>query len=108
VTKEFKVAVGLYHMGHSGTWRTTSNVCGIGLATARSYTKLFANAVVNLLKPVYMPGTPCADRLERVKCKFAERRGLGDVAMTVDGTHVPWTPDDARHLLEPNTDERGD
>eukprot|EP00961_Rhodomonas_salina_P046688 626612-Rhodomonas_salina.1 len=44
-----------------------------------------------------MPGKPDRDRLERCKRKFAERRNIGDVAMTVDGTHVPWTPDQARY-----------
>eukprot|EP00961_Rhodomonas_salina_P137340 1847593-Rhodomonas_salina.1 len=45
-----------------------------------------------------MPGVPCPDRLEHVKHKFAEERhNIGDVAMTVDGTHVPWTPEKGRH-----------
>ncbi len=61
VMKEFKVAVGLYHLGHGGTWQSTSNVCGIGISTSRSYVKLFVAAVVAVLKPLNMPGKPCAD-----------------------------------------------
>ncbi len=51
------------------------------------------SAVVSALKPIYMPGAPCvipcADTL--VKHIFAEHRGIGDhdVAMTVDGKHIP-------------------
>jgi len=91
--KEFKVAVYLYHLGHGGTWRTTANVAAIGVSTARKYVMGAAAAVVKHMKPRYMPGTPCKDRLARVTRKFTERRGLGNVAMTIDGCHVPWTPD---------------
>jgi hypothetical protein len=96
-TREFKVAVGLYHLGHGGTWRTTANVAGIGLTTAKAYVESFAGVVIRHGKPVYMPGKPSPDRLLRVKRRFEERSNLGDVAMTIDGTHVPWTPDRARH-----------
>ena len=92
--KEFKVAVFLYHLGHGGTWRTTANVAKIGVSTARKYVRKVAAAVVKCIKPIYMPGKPCADRLTRVTRKFTERRGLGNVAMTVDGCHVPWQPDE--------------
>ena len=93
--KEFKVVVFLYYLGHGGTWRTTANVAGIGVATARKYVRTVAAAVVKCIKPIYMPGKPCADRLARVTRMFTERRGLGNVAMTVDGCHVPWQPDQA-------------
>ncbi len=52
-TKEFKVAVALYHLGHGGTWRTTANTCGIGLSTAKGYVKLVAAAVISHGKPLY-------------------------------------------------------
>ena len=45
------------------------------------------------LKPQYMPGRLNRDRLVRFRSKFAERRGIRGVVMTVDGTHVPWQPD---------------
>ena len=96
-TKEFKVAVCLYYLGHGSTWRNLANVAQIGVATARKYTKLVCGAVIARVKPTYMPGTPCPDRIARMKRKFYERRNIGDVAMCVDGTHVPWTPDCARH-----------
>ena len=90
--KEFKVAVYLYHLGHGGTWRMTGNVAAIGVATARKYVITVAAAVVKHMKARYMPGTPCSDRLARVTRKFTERQGLGNVVMTIDGCHVPWTP----------------
>jgi hypothetical protein len=75
----------------------TANACCIGLTTAECYVRLFANAIVLHGKPLYMPGTPNAHRLACVKRKFQERRNISDIAMTVDGTHVPWVPDKARH-----------
>jgi hypothetical protein len=48
---EFKVAVGLYHLGHCCTWRTTSNACCIGLTTAEVYVWQFASAIILHGKP---------------------------------------------------------
>ncbi len=50
------------YIGHGGTWLSLSSACCIGLSTARGYAKLFMLpvAVVAVLKPVYMPGKPCA------------------------------------------------
>eukprot|EP00961_Rhodomonas_salina_P185794 2508471-Rhodomonas_salina.1 len=65
----------------------TANVCGIGVSTAKSDTKQLAGAIIAHAKPLYLPGKPDKDRLEHNKRKFAERRNIGNVAMTVDGTH---------------------
>ncbi len=89
--------MGLYYLGHSGTWQTLANVAGIGRSTAKAYTNLFCNSVIKHCKPHYMPGVQCSARLAAVKRKFQERRNIGDVVMTVDCTHVPWTPSPASH-----------
>eukprot|EP00961_Rhodomonas_salina_P087764 1180518-Rhodomonas_salina.1 len=59
-TKEFKVAVALYHLGHGGTCCSTANCCSIGVATVKRYTKLVVGAIIKHAKPLYMPGTPDA------------------------------------------------
>ncbi len=81
---ELKVAVGLYHLGHCGTWRTTANVCWIGLCTAKRYIKLFTAAITLHGKPQYMPGKPNSEQLAFVKRKFQDQRNISDIAMTVD------------------------
>ena len=43
-----------------------------------------------------MPRGTSVDKQAWIRAKFAERRGIWCVTMTVDGTHVPWVPDDAR------------
>ncbi len=45
-TKEFKVAVALYHLGHGGTWRMTANTCAIGISTAKGYVQQVVAAVI--------------------------------------------------------------
>eukprot|EP00961_Rhodomonas_salina_P237696 3213109-Rhodomonas_salina.1 len=65
-TKEFKVAVALYYLGHGGTWSNLSNVASIGLSTAKSYAKIVCGAIISHCKQLYMPGVPCADSLARV------------------------------------------
>ncbi len=52
-SKEFKVAVVLYHLGHGGTWRMTANTCGIGVSTAKLYVQHFSAAVITHGKPLY-------------------------------------------------------
>ena len=94
-SREIKVAVGLWHLAHGGTFGQTADAAGIGESTARLYTQQFCRAVINVMKPTWMPGKPDADRLARTRMKFAERRGMHGIAMTVDGTHVPWVPDKA-------------
>ncbi len=92
MTKEFTVAVSLFYLGHGGMWQSLSNKCCVGLSTATGYPKLFVSAaVVVVLKPVCMPGKPCADCLVHVKSMFSERLpvGIGNVSMTVDRTHIP-------------------
>jgi hypothetical protein len=48
-----------------------------------------------LRKQHWMPAWPDSERLVQVREKFTERRGIRGIAMTVDGTHVPWVPDDS-------------
>ncbi len=101
VSKEFKVGVGLYYLGHGGTWQSLSNLCCIGLSSAKGscirYVKLFASAVVAVLKPAYVPGEQCADCVVHIKCNFSERQpeGIGDAALTVGHDGLPWTPDNS-------------
>jgi hypothetical protein len=93
--RQFKVAVGVWYMATGGTWGQTADVAGIGISTAKVYTEQFCNAVMALMKPTYMPSKPLRDRVACNRQKFSERRGIRGVALTVDGTHVPWIPDDA-------------
>eukprot|EP00961_Rhodomonas_salina_P196556 2652650-Rhodomonas_salina.1 len=38
---------------------------------------------------------PSREELNHIYQAFMARRGIYGCAMTVDGTHVPWWPDDA-------------
>ena len=93
-TRQFKIGVGIWYMAYGGTWGQCADAAGIGTSTAKLYTEQFCNAVIALLKPTYMPTKPDPERLARNKLKFTERRGISGIAFTVDGTHVPWIPDD--------------
>ncbi len=71
-TREFKVAVALYPLGHGGTWQMTAKTCAIGISTAKGYMQKVVAAVITHGKPWYMPGKPSRDSLLQVKCKFKE------------------------------------
>ena len=92
-TLEFRVAISLYYLGHGGTLAQTADVAGIGMTSVQRYVDTFCKAVQQGLKPQYMPGGTSVNKQAWIRAKFAERRGIRCVIMTVDGTHVPWIPD---------------
>eukprot|EP00965_Chrysotila_dentata_P230970 6198079-Pleurochrysis_carterae.AAC.2 len=93
-TLRFKVAACLYFLAHGAPTKVAADVASIGVSTLRKWLQQFCDAVITDVKPEYMPGTPPdAERLADVRAQFASRRGLQNVAMACDGTHVPFNPD---------------
>ena len=92
VTAAFKVAVCLYFMAHGkGSVKVVGDVASLGESTVRSYLESFCAGVLAVLKPIFMPATkPTPAHVQRVREQFAYRRGIANVAMAVDGTHVPF------------------
>ena len=94
-TSDFKLAVCLYHLAQGGTFIKTADAAGIGVATARQYVLAGCLAILKGdLRRRYMPKSS-PETIELVRQEFALRRGIGNVVMAADGTHVPWRPDDA-------------
>ena len=92
VTAEFKIAVGIMHLAHGGTWWQTGFSAGISPETAEFYTKEVCEAIVQVLRPEYMPGKPSAEEAEEIQKRFKGRRGIPNVGGAVDGTHCPFQP----------------
>ena len=94
VSAEFKVATCLYHLAHGGTFHVTADVAGIGTATARKYIIDVCKAIITgPLRKEFM-GQPTPARIRACWEEFAVRQGFPRVGLAVDGTHVPWRPDD--------------
>eukprot|EP00961_Rhodomonas_salina_P260262 3517262-Rhodomonas_salina.1 len=99
-TTEFKVAVYLYYIGHSVDFGVMGHIAGIGTTTARNYVKIVSLAVLKTMRPIYMSGLPPSPyELHETFETFKVRRGMYPVAMTVDGTHVPWWPSDSKERM---------
>ena len=63
------------------------------MSTIRRWLQAFCKAVIQAVKPIYMPyGPPSPHVLRRVHSEFASRRGIQNIAMAVDGTHIPFHP----------------
>eukprot|EP00965_Chrysotila_dentata_P149020 4922192-Pleurochrysis_carterae.AAC.1 len=93
-TLRFKVAVCLYFLEHGAPTEVAADVASIGVTTMRTWLQQLCDAVITSVKPEYMPGTPLdAKRLADVRAQFASRRGLPNVAMACDGSHVPFNLD---------------
>jgi len=93
-TLDFRVAACLYHLGQGGRMKITADVASVGSSTLRRWMDLFCTATISSVKPIYMPATPPdALRLQAVRDQFASRRGIPNVAMACDGSHIPFRPD---------------
>ena len=92
VTARFKVAVCMYYFAHGcAVSKLVGDVASLGSSTVELYLKKFCDGVLVVLKPIFMPPTPPGTaQLANVKAEFAKRRGIPNVAMAVDGTHVPF------------------
>lgn len=100
-TLRFKVCACLYSLGQGGTLKVKADACGIGRSTLYRWLGLFADAVIQIIKPIYMPAKPFepAER-EAVQKNFASRRGIKVVTLACDGTHLPFRPKNKRVALD--------
>jgi len=65
----------------------------IGCSTVRKDLDEFVEGVINVLNPIYKSSKPpTAERLMAIRQQFASRRGIANVAMAVDGSHIPYVP----------------
>ena len=92
-TAAFKIGVCMYFLAHGkGDAKVVGDAAGIGSTTVKLYLSQFIKGVLAVLRPLYMPGTPPApENVELIRQQFASRRGIGNVAMAVDGTHIPFS-----------------
>mmetsp|Transcript_19881 Transcript_19881/g.50565 ORF Transcript_19881/g.50565 Transcript_19881/m.50565 type:complete len:309 (+) Transcript_19881:49-975(+) len=88
----FKVGVCLYFCAHcKGDCKTAGDCASLGRSTVEAYLAEFCNGVIKVLKPIFMPSTPPSPAvLQGVRDEFAARRGISNVAMACDGTHLPF------------------
>lgn len=94
VYADFKIACALFWLAHGGGFIPTAAACGIGETTLRSYVSETIGGINIVLGQRYF-STPSAADVASNRVLFGSRRGLDCVALAVDGTHIPWVPDDA-------------
>ena len=100
-TMAFRLAAVLYLFAHGGALQLTAHVASIGRSTLRAWAVLFCNAAMRAVHPIYMPyGPPPPAVLHHNRREFASRRGIQNIAMCVDGTHIPWRPYKVAHRSE--------
>jgi hypothetical protein len=95
----FKVAVAVHHLAYGGTFYQTAGHSGLASSTVRSYVYEVCKGIFLALRPFFMRAPLREEALESQK-RFAMRRGILNVGLAVDGTHVPWAPDDADWMEE--------
>jgi hypothetical protein len=91
-TAAFKIGVCMYYLAHGkGSAKVVGDAAGLGRSTVELYLTQFIAGVLNVLRPIYMPSTPPSpEMIKKIREQFASRRGISNVAMAVDGSHVPF------------------
>lgn len=98
---EFRVCVCLYILAHGGRIKPVADGIGQGLSTVRRWLEHLFLAVIDHVRPVYMSGEPPSPALvARIRGSFGARRGIGEVCMAVNGSHIPFNPPEAAHCLD--------
>ena len=97
----FKVAACMYALGQGGPLKVLADAGSLGKSTLKKYLGLFADAVTTRMKPIFMPGKPFADsEREAVRAQFASRRGIKNVVLACDGSHIPFHPKNKRVAMD--------
>ena len=100
-TPEFRVCVCLYILAHGGRVKPVADGVGLGESTVHGWLEPFFQAVIARVRPVYMSGEPPSPGLvQRIRSAFGSRRGIGEVCMAVNGSHVPFNPRDAANPMD--------
>ena len=95
VPLKFRVCACLYTFAHGGDLNLKADVAGIADITLRGWLYDFCNAVQEVIQPEYMPsGPPSDDVRSKWREKFASRRGVPNIALACDGTHVRFISSD--------------
>ena len=69
-TLRYKVAMCLYALMQEGSVKVKADVGSIGQSTLRGWLKQFADGVMKVVKPIYMPTTPHTEE-ERAAAQMA-------------------------------------
>ena len=92
-TLRYKVGLCLYAIGQGGPVKVLADAGGVGTSSLRRYLSQFADAVMAAVAPIYMPSKPMpADERAAVQGQFASRRGIQNVMLACDGSHIPFRP----------------
>jgi hypothetical protein len=92
---KFRVAACLYTLAHGGDLNVKADVAGIGTRTLREWLKEFCTAVQEVIEPEYMPFKPPTEEDKTAwREQFASRRGVPNVLLACDGTHVKFNTSD--------------
>lgn len=90
---EFKIATCLYVFAHGGPLKVLADAASIGVSTLRRWLYQFCESIIKCVRPHYMPATPFTkEEMLEVRANFAARRGIDNVILAADGTHVPFHP----------------
>lgn len=87
-----KVATCLYHLAHGGEWVDTASTCSCSPALVARYVEEVCDAIIATLSRQYFRLRTDEQAVDLAHEEFAQRRGIGNIRLAVDGSHVPFVP----------------
>ena len=86
----FKLGACLYVLAKGDSTSAAADCASVGQSTVEAWLRQFVEVCCIVLKPVYMPDTPSPAMVQATRSEFAARRGIPNVGMACDGSHVPF------------------
>jgi len=97
--KAFKLASVIFLLANGCTEKVAAHAAGIAPTTLASYVDEVLPPIIMVLRQKYC-GKPSQEEINKSRFGFSYRRGLDCVRYAVDGTQIPWTPDNALNSIE--------
>jgi hypothetical protein len=99
VEARVKVGITLYYMAHGGDGINLGCMSGLKNNSALKYLHQVSEAICTHLAPKWM-GNGLLNRpgyMDNVRARFNLRNGVANVALCIDGTHIPYKPNSGEH-----------
>jgi hypothetical protein len=91
-TARYKALVSLYYLAHGGSYIVVADSAGVSPSVLCTWVHRFAKGVIKVFAKQYI-AHPKEDEMQLIMDEFERRRGIVGVSTAVNGTHVPWAPD---------------
>jgi hypothetical protein len=86
----YKVFSAIYYMAHGGEMNVHAKAAHVSVPTMSNWVHNFAKGVIQVFADTYMRPPDSQEEISIIQKGFESRRGMSNVGLAIDGTHIPW------------------